>query len=196
VEKSDQGGCHENAQLFSGTNHADNSVVNTGEVSAVLYRIVRCHYAGRNCQDYPNVTSGLKEGTSHTHEDCERNLVQVVVQQLSEGTAIISASRLLSINSINRLIPKKAEPRKEPHPWWQNTLKRNAKISYRYELADWHDQTHNGQRIGRKTVRQQVVSYKGPKGVKNVDLERCKPVGLVPIGFNILKSVSTQFNAH
>jgi hypothetical protein len=139
VEKGDQGGCHENAQLFSGTNHADNSVVNTGKVSAVLYRIVRRHYAGRNSQDYPNVTSGLKEGTCHAHKDCKRNLVQVVVQQLSKGTAIISASCLLSINSINRLIPKKAEPGKEPHPWWQNTLKRNAKISYRYELADWHD---------------------------------------------------------
>ena len=50
------------------------------------------------------------------HHARERDLVQVVVEDLPQRTAVVSASRLLAVYCVHCLIPESGEPAENPDP--------------------------------------------------------------------------------
>ena len=57
------------------------------------------------------------------HHAGEGDLVEVVVEDLTDWTAVVRTPSLLTVNSINCLIPEVGEETQEPNPMWQDSGK-------------------------------------------------------------------------
>ena len=70
------------------------------------------------------------------HHAGERDLVQVVVEDLPKRTAVVCPTRLLTINRINGLVPEVSEYAQEPHPAGQSLSERWVKVAHRDQTYD------------------------------------------------------------
>ena len=106
-------------ELFCCTDYTNDCLVHFGEVGAILNRVMCRHDTGRDHQHLDDVIVDAQAGANMDHHASERDLVQIVVEDLSEWTAVVCPSCLLTINRINSLIPKVGEYAQEPDPAWQ-----------------------------------------------------------------------------
>lgn len=89
------------------------------EVSPVLDRVVRRHHTRGYHQNTDDVIFHLYHRAHVHHHASERDLIQIVVQDLAQRAAIVRSSRLLTIDGVNRLVPEVREPGEEPYPAWR-----------------------------------------------------------------------------
>jgi hypothetical protein len=97
--------------------------VDTSKVRPKFNRVVGWHHAWRKSKYSPNVIFYGKHGTDVAHEDSERNLIQVVVKNLTKWTAVIGSASLFPVSCIYRLVPKLSENAQVPYPRRQDFRK-------------------------------------------------------------------------
>ena len=120
------------------------------------------------------------------HHACEGDLVQAVVEDLPERTAVVRATRLLPINRVDRLVPKVGEPAQQPDPVREHLRECRVVGADRDETRERYEETQQSERVRRKPIWQTVVSQEVPERLEDVDLERCEPAGLVPVSLDVL----------
>jgi len=76
------------------------------EVSAILDGVVGRHHTRSNHQDEDDVVLDAQGGTHVHHHASEGNLIEVVVQNLTQGATVVRPAGLFPVDCINRLIPK------------------------------------------------------------------------------------------
>ena len=121
------------------------------------------------------------------HHGCKGDLIEVMVQDLTQRAAIVGPSCLLTINGINSLIPEVREPTEKPDPAWQRL--REARI-HRYDrtYADqWEEETEKCHRIWSQPIGQAVVGQEFPEGIVDIDFERRQSTCLISEALDILK---------
>ena len=123
-------------KLLCGANQSNHGLVHLGEMGSILDRVVSGHYTRRNHQNAQNVVFNLQGRAHSDHHARESDLIQVVVQNLTQRTAVVSSTRLLSINRVYCLVPKVCEPNQQPDPAWQSL--REAWVKY----ADCHESSY------------------------------------------------------
>ena len=142
-------------------------------MSPVLNRIVR-RKNPRSQRDYPPNIRADSHRAAHVHHHAQKgDLVQIVIQYLPQRTAIVSASRLLPIDRIYRLVPKIREPGQQPDPAWQCLREGGVKIAYGDQGNQRDNHTEQGQSIWRQPVRQKIISDKGPERIVDPAFEWC-----------------------
>ena len=91
------------------------------------------------------------------HHANKGDLVEIVVQNLPERTAVIRPPRLLPINCIYRLVPKVREPRQKPDPTWHSLCKAGIERANRDQAGQGEDQANQCQRVRSEPVGQKVI---------------------------------------
>ena len=163
-EASKSGPLHKQ-QLFSRPNEPNHSLMHARKMSPVLNRIVRRKNPWGYRQDSPDIRAD-SHGAAHVHHHAQKgDLVQIVIQYLPEWAAIIRPSRLLTIDCINRLVPKIREPCQQPHPTRKRLSERGIQHAYSDQAGQRENQTQQGQSIWRQPVWQKVISNVRPERI-------------------------------
>ena len=114
------------------------------EVSPVLNRVVGRHYAWCNCQDPNNIIFNFQCRADVHHHAGEGDLVEVVVQDLAQWTAVVCPPRLLAVDAVDSLVPEVRPPSKQEDPFRQKRTEAWVHVEDRDEACQREDQTHQG----------------------------------------------------
>ena len=118
------------------------------------------------------------------HHAGERDLIEVMVQDLTKWTAVVSATGLLAVNGIDRLVPKVSEPTKKPYPAWQRLSEGRVQHTDSDQTRQRENQSHESEGIGRQPVWKAIVSQECPERIIDCDFERGQAVRFVPVSFD------------
>ena len=107
---------------------------------AILYRVMRRKNSGCEEQNARDIRVDSEAAAYVNHHASEGDLVEVVVEDLAKRAAVVCATGLLAVDSIDCLVPEVCEPRQKPDPAWQCLCKRRIQIADGNEAGEGKEQ--------------------------------------------------------